>query len=347
MSAPGHYKAPQAVIILSFLAPTSSPGLLGWRDGWSWPRGPACPTQVVPTGIHGGILSGFHSVWQLKHMVDMRLYFKVLLAWTKWRLFHFVWIQAPCEPSSCCSRLEQQRIWEFYIWSWTFSIQSIKVVHTSLPLSVFFSQICSNSLFGLSQSPGYCHGLHTPIITFGLNSSCRAENGEGQGGTEMFSAAAFSSLVHAFFFVCPTSDISTPPGFAMEIHPNGMTVREFRWHSGFHLQTECPMNILYLKLLLADLTKSDVQRTRWHLLIVYSGSNQHRPKFTIILAKILKTNKSPATDKLTETFPSIFQHVLIKISSFPGPSLWTTLYSLFHMLSKKGATWLLWDLDPW
>lgn len=105
--------------------------------------------------------------------------------------------------------------------------------------------------------------------------------------------------------------------------------------------------ILYLKLSLADLTKSKVQRTRWHLLVVYSESNQQWPEFTTILAKILKTNKSPDTDKLTETFPSTFQHVLIKISSFPGPSLGTTLHSLFNLLLKKGATQSLWDLGPW
>ena len=77
---------------------------------------------------------------------------------------------------------------------------------------------------------------------------------------------------------------------------------------------------------------------------MYSENNQHWPGFTFFLAKILKTNKSPATDKLTEKFPSTFQQVLIKISSLLGPSLWTTLHCLFHLLSRKGATPLLWDL---
>lgn len=50
-------------------------------------------------------------------------------------------------------------------------------------------------------------------------------------------------------------------------------------------------------------------------------------------------------DKLTEKFPSMFQHILIKISSLVGPSLWTTLCSLLHLPSKKGATPLPWDLQ--
>lgn len=90
-------------------------------------------------------------------------------------------------------------VWGFYIWSWTFPIHPIKVVPMPLPPSFFFSQICSNGLFALPQPFGYCHGLHTPLITIALDAACRAEDGGGWGGTVMFSAAAVTSLVHAFF----------------------------------------------------------------------------------------------------------------------------------------------------
>lgn len=93
MSAPGQCKASQALIILRFPASASHPGLLGSTNGWSWPWCPACPTQGMSAGKYGGVLSGFYSVWQLKHMGNMRLWFKVFLVWTKWSQFHFSWIQ--------------------------------------------------------------------------------------------------------------------------------------------------------------------------------------------------------------------------------------------------------------
>lgn len=44
----------------------------------------------------------------------------------------------------------------------------------------------------------------------------------------MFSVAAVNSLVHVFFPLFSTSATSIPPGLALEIHPNGMTVSELR-----------------------------------------------------------------------------------------------------------------------
>lgn len=123
------------------------------------------------------------SVWQLKHMGNMGLRFKVLLAWTEWRSFFFIWIQAPWVRRWAIVLLAQTGKFEDSVSDPTLSPSNLAKWFMCHCLPLFsFSQICSLASFDFPQSLAIvmgCSSTHDLWFSFSTERWGLTGNEEG------------------------------------------------------------------------------------------------------------------------------------------------------------------------
>lgn len=160
-------------------------------EGWFWPW----------------IFLQASSVWQLKHVGNMGLCFKFLLAWKKWRPFFFIWIQVPCELSSCWPKLGSLRVLYLILWMDPLSPSKLSKwsMYHCLPPFFFFSNLFPCFIYLVSVF-GYCHGLQLhswPWVSFSTESWGLTGNEEGQRCSLLLLSAVWG--VFSFHSALPLS----------------------------------------------------------------------------------------------------------------------------------------------